>query len=406
MTEPMLRLQKYHDSLVAYKIGDIYKERKEHGDDMLPMLTVSIHSGVSDGELEEDALGKRVARSEDKAKYKRAESNDVVFNMMRAWQGAIGVVRTTGMVSPAYIVATPNDRVYPLFMDYYLKTPHMINTINRLSYGLMDFRKRLYWDSFITIDCLLPSIDEQKDIVRVMESVEEIIACVKEEIRLWEEKKKGVMQKLFSREIRFTDQYGQNFPEWMKVKIDDIGSFFGGLSGKTKEDFEHGDAFFIPYKNVYANTFADNNYLIAVDVKKGEKQHAVQYGDILFTQSSENVEEVGLTSVWLHKETPFLNSFCMALRPKNLDQYVPEYMGYVMRSSEIRKQISSQGQGISRINLAASRIKNVEIPIPCKEEQYKISECLIGIDSVISLKIEKLNIWEKIRQGLLQQMFV
>lgn len=64
------------------------------------------------------------------------------------------------------------------------------------------------------------------------------------------------------------------------------------------------------------------------------------------------------------------------------------------------------GFGYDSRYLAASRIKNVEIPIPCKEEQYKISECLIGIDSVISLKIEKLNIWEKIRQGLLQQMFV
>ncbi|MCI7120383.1 MAG: restriction endonuclease subunit S [[Ruminococcus] gnavus] len=161
-------------------------------------------------------------------------------------------------------------------------------------------------------------------------------------------------------------------------------------------------------KDIYdVASFIEENAaeFLMIDEAKAIK-HAVQYGDILFTQSSENVEEVGLTSVWLHKETPFLNSFCMALRPKNLDQYVPEYMGYVMRSSEIRKQISSQGQGISRINLAASRIKNVEIPIPCKEEQYKISECLIGIDSVISLKIEKLNIWEKIRQGLLQQMFV
>jgi len=77
---------------------------------------VSIHSGVSDGEVDAAELPKQVKRIEDKSQYKKAVSGDLVFNMMRAWQGAIGTVRTTGMVSPAYIVAEPNDKAYPLFM--------------------------------------------------------------------------------------------------------------------------------------------------------------------------------------------------------------------------------------------------------------------------------------------------
>ena len=70
-----------------------------------------IHSGVSDGEVDAAELPKQVKRIEDKSQYKKAVSGDLVFNMMRAWQGAIGTVRTTGMVSPAYIVAEPNDKV-------------------------------------------------------------------------------------------------------------------------------------------------------------------------------------------------------------------------------------------------------------------------------------------------------
>ena len=109
-------------------LGDIYTERKEPGKEGLPLLMVSIHSGVSDGEVGEKDLPKRFKRIEDKSQYKRAVVGDLVFNMMRAWQGAIGSVRTEGMVSPAYVVAKPNDMVDPLFMDYYMKTNRMVHT--------------------------------------------------------------------------------------------------------------------------------------------------------------------------------------------------------------------------------------------------------------------------------------
>lgn len=145
-----------------HTFGDIYVERKEPGNEDLPLLMVSIHSGVSNGEVAEEELPKRVKRIADKSQYKKAVSGDLVFNMMRAWQGAIGTVRTTGMVSPAYIVAEPNDKVYPMFMYYYTRTPQMIYQIARQSYGVTDFRKRLYWDSFTPISCALPPIEEQK----------------------------------------------------------------------------------------------------------------------------------------------------------------------------------------------------------------------------------------------------
>ena len=99
------------------KLGEVYSERNERGNDSLQILSVSIHSGVSDGELSEDSLGKAVKRSEDKSTYKHVYPGDLVFNMMRAWQGAIGVVKNEGMVSPAYISAVPDKSVYPMFMD-------------------------------------------------------------------------------------------------------------------------------------------------------------------------------------------------------------------------------------------------------------------------------------------------
>ncbi|MBO4591509.1 MAG: restriction endonuclease subunit S, partial [Eubacterium sp.] len=100
------------------KLGELYSERNEKGNDTLQILSVSIHSGVSDGELDSESLGKNVRRSEDKTKYKHVYPGDLIFNMMRAWQGAIGVAKNEGMISPAYISAIPNNEVFPLFMDY------------------------------------------------------------------------------------------------------------------------------------------------------------------------------------------------------------------------------------------------------------------------------------------------
>ena len=172
----------YPEDWEEYTLGDIYTERKEPGNESLPLLMVSIHSGVSDGEVDEAELPKKVKRIEDKSQYKRAATGDLVFNMMRAWQGAIGTVRTEGMVSPAYIVAEPNKLVDPLFMDYLMRTPRMVGTIHKQSYGVTDFRLRLYWDSFAPIHCVLPSVPEQEKIGEAVDIQNKIID-LKEKLR-------------------------------------------------------------------------------------------------------------------------------------------------------------------------------------------------------------------------------
>ena len=164
------------------KLGDLYIERNERGNDNLQILSVSIHTGVSDGALDEDALGKFVKRSENKSTYKHVYSGDLIFNMMRAWQGAIGVAKNEGMISPAYISAIPNDEVYPLFMDYALRRDSTISEINNLSYGVTDFRKRLYWDSFIKVKCAVPSVEEQKKIYCVLKRLDTLITLHQREI--------------------------------------------------------------------------------------------------------------------------------------------------------------------------------------------------------------------------------
>lgn len=204
-----------------YTFGDIYTERKEPGDENLPLLMVSIHSGVSDGEVDAAELPKQVKRIEDKSQYKKAVSGDLVFNMMRAWQGAIGTVRTTGMVSPAYIVAEPNDKAYPLFMDYYSRTPQMINQIDRQSYGVTDFRKRLYWDSFAPIGCILPPIAEQRKIAAILTTQDKVIELKEKYLAEKQRQKKYLMQQLLTGKKRLPGF----IKSWKTVELGEIFNY-------------------------------------------------------------------------------------------------------------------------------------------------------------------------------------
>ena len=180
--KPAIRFQGFTDAWEQRKLGDIYTERSQRGDESLQILSVSIHSGVSDGELDADNLGKYVRRSEDKSTYKHVYPGDLVFNMMRAWQGAIGVAKSEGMISPAYISAIPNKDVYPLFMNYLLRRKVAINQINNLSYGVTDFRKRLYWNSFVRVTCKIPSFAEQQLLAEIFENLDDLITLHQREL--------------------------------------------------------------------------------------------------------------------------------------------------------------------------------------------------------------------------------
>ena len=153
---------------------------------------------------------------------------------------------------------------------------------------------------------------------------------------------------------------------------------------------------------MFANTFASDKLLESVYVNQNERQNRVHMGDVLFTQSSETFEEVGMSSVWLHSTEPFLNSFCMGWRPNSSDLN-PVFLGYLLRTPTIRKQIICQGQGISRINLAASRISNIDLYHPSPDEQLKIANILSLLDQRIEAVCKIIEHLKKYKRGLLDK---
>lgn len=154
----------------------LFREIKQLGNADLPVLSVSIHSGVSKEELSEEENIRSIVKIENRSSYKEVLPGDIAYNMMRAWQGGIGAVHTHGMVSPAYVVARPVGYLAGDYFELLYRTPNFIRQMDAGSKGIADFRKRLYWDDFRDLMTTLPPLAEQKEIIQYSEQISEKVS--------------------------------------------------------------------------------------------------------------------------------------------------------------------------------------------------------------------------------------
>lgn len=146
------------------RAGHLFQQSAEPNTDDLPVLSVSIHTGISDRQLDDEERDRKVTLIEDRSSYKRVRPGYLAYNMMRAWQGAVGVSTVEGAVSPAYVVAKPMRNLHSLYYQFLLRTPPFIEQMRQGSKGITDFRLRLYWEQFRLIVLPVPPLDEQKRI--------------------------------------------------------------------------------------------------------------------------------------------------------------------------------------------------------------------------------------------------
>lgn len=387
-----------------YTLGDIYTERKEPGNDSLPVLSVSIHSGVSDGELDEEELGKKIKRIQDKSQYRKAMKGDLVFNMMRAWQGAIGVVRTDGQVSPAYIVARPNEKVYPPFMDYYMKTPRMIHAIHRQSYGVTDFRLRLYWDSFAPIPCVIPPLEEQKKITEILAAQDRVIALYNQKIEQLRLLKKYCLKKMFPKQ-------GSNVPEirfpgftepWEQRKLGDVGK---ARSGVGFPDTEQGGISGTPFFKVsdMNNDGNENEMNVANNYVTGAQITARRWSPI------EEVPAIFFAKVGA---AVMLNRKRLCRFPFLLDNNTMAYsLGKDQWDADFAKALFETVDLTSLVQVGAlpsynaSDVEEMEIMLPEVSEQRQIGTYFRQLDHLITLHLRKREEEQK-RKKLLMQLLL
>ena len=136
----------------------LFVQRNEVGYPELPILEVSLRSGVTVRDFERST---RKQIMSDHGMYKRAVKGDIAYNMMRMWQGAVGVAPVDGLVSPAYVVAKPMPGTEQRFFDHLYHTSAYMTEVNKCSRGIVADRNRLYWEDFKQMPTPCPPPDEQ-----------------------------------------------------------------------------------------------------------------------------------------------------------------------------------------------------------------------------------------------------
>ena len=352
------------------KLGDLYTERNERGNGSLQILSVSIHTGVSDGELDVDNLGKFVRRSEDKSTYKHVHSGDLIFNMMRAWQGAIGVAKSEGMISPAYISAIPSEDIYPPFMNYLLRRKDVINQINNLSYGVTDFRKRLYWNSFVQVNCKLPSVEEQRNITDVFEKIDHLITLHQSKAESWKNKENQL-----------------STISWEQRKLGEVATIERGGSPRPIDAYitdasdglnwvKIGDA---PEQGRYINHTEEK-----IKPSGLSKTRQVFPGDLILSNS------MSFGKPYIMGIPGCIHDGWLLIR-NSQNVFDLKFLCHMLGTDQMLKQYQSLAAGSTVNNLNKELVSNAVVSVPNKPEQERIGAFLESIDDVITLHHRKLN---------------
>ena len=221
------------------------------------------------------------------------------------------------------------------------------------------------------IEIPLPPIEVQNEIVCILDKFASLAAELQAELQARQKQYEYYRDKL----LTFAKIGGQDVT-WMKMS--EIGSFFGGLFGKSKIDFINGNCKYITYMNVYCNLETDLNTNDFVTIGSDEKQNKLALGDVLFTGSSETPEECGMSSVICKEplEKLYLNSFCFGYRLNDTTMFNPRFAKHLYRCNQMRKQIIKTASGVTRFNVSKKKFGDIMIPIIPIAEQERIASIL------------------------------
>ena len=194
--------------------------------------------------------------------------------------------------------------------------------------------------------------------------------------------------------------------DWREVRLGDLGSTFGGLTGKASRDFGDGNSSFVTFMNVMSNVVLNRQGIEKVRISNGERQSQVLEGDVIFNGSSETPEEVGFGSAVPAELTGlYLNSFCFGFRRKDLKSLDSKFFAYLTRSPLGRDIIRPMAQGSTRYNIAKTNLMNGRFPLPPLKEQEAIAEALsdadVAIESLDALIAKKRDVKQAAMQQLL-----
>jgi len=247
----------------------------------------------------------------------------------------------------------------------------------------------------------IPSVEEQQKIASFLSSVDEKISQLEKKKTLLETYKRGIMQKIFSQELRFKDENGEEFAEWEKLSIGDVCKLQGGYAFKS-EKFDLTGIPIIRISNLGSNKKLDTENLVYYDKIDNDDNFIVRKNDLLIAMSGATT---GKSAVCDFDDVAYLNQRVGLFRSKGGKLFYPFLVQFVF-SVFFERQLKPFLVSGAQPNISSKDIECIKIKIPEIREQQKIASFLSSIDKKIEITSTQLEKTREFKKGLLQQMFV
>lgn len=323
-------------------------------------------------------------------------------------------VRSKLMISDKLIRLKADNENNPEFLGISLSSVKCQNQLQSKTSGLAKSQTNISQKILCDVSLMIPAKAEQTKIASFLSAVDEKISQLTQKHELLSQYKQGMMQKLFSQQLRFKADDGSEFGEWEEVKFSDIFNFHQTNSYSRALLAEHGEIMNIHYGDIHTKfsmLFDVNKESVPflndeVDTSKIAKQQFLNVGDLVIADASEDYKDIGksIEVISLNNQKVVAGLHTYIARP--VKPFALGFCGYMMQTFPVREQIKKLATGISVLGISKSNLGKVELSIPCLEEQTKIANFLSSIDQkieVVAQQIEQAKQWKK---GLLQNMFI
>jgi type I restriction enzyme S subunit len=388
MNSPKLRFSEFDGEWKKKKLGEIAVINPSNKKLPDEFIYIDLES-VANGELLKENL---IQKNGSPSRAQRLlEKGDILFQMVRPYQmnnlhfNRIGnYVASTGY---AQIKTKQNEGFLFQHLHYQKFVDKVIEKCTGTSYPSINST------DLSCIEICLPELKEQTKIANFLTAVDDKLSQLKKKKSLLEEYKKGLMQKIFSQELRFKDDNGEEFEEWEEKYGGDL---FESISNKN----HNSDLPILAISQEYGAVPREMiNYQISVTEKSIESYKVVEIGNFIISLRSfqggiEYSNYKGICSP----------AYIILQAKVDIDN---TYFKYYFKTDFYIQQLCSKLEGIRDGKMISYKyFSEIELPYPCLSEQIKIANFLSAIDDKInqcSMQIEKMEAWKK---GLLQRMFV
>ena len=303
------------------------------------------------------------------------------------------------------VLLRPNkDIINSHFLSFYLTTKECRREIYQYVIGSTVMRINI--DDILQIKIFCPPIAEQEKIASFLGAIDKRLTELRRKHELLQTYKRGVMQKIFSQEVRFKGAIGSEFPDWEERDLGDILDFKNGINA-DKSKYGSGKNFINVLDVINKSPIYYDSIIGSMEITEQEfEKNDVKYGDILFQRSSEIREEAGQSNIYLDKnQRATFGGFIIRGRPKII--FNPIYFNNLLKTSSIRKEITDRSGGSTRFNVGQDSLKQVPLLLCISiKEQEKIADFLTAIDQKIKAIAQQIDRTERFKKGLLQKMFV